>query len=299
MRTILIALFICSGSLPAAAEADVVVAPVAVVPVAAPGDAPVLVPVAHPKEPISPELDPYEPWYEGKYGHNRIVHLTVTAALGLVYLASETLFKSAIAPTTCRWCDPPAFDRAVRNALVWQNTARADLLGTLDAYVVAPIVGFGLLIAADHDASWARWIDDILPVAETIAVSQVLTQAIKFSVGRQRPYARFAAPGATPTSDDNTSFISGHSVLGFSITASAGLICHWRHYWTEPYVWATGIALSLSVEYLRMGADKHYLSDVLVGGFVGIGSGLVIPRLMRRDITIVPIANGAAVTGSF
>ena len=130
-------------------------------------------------------------------------------------------------------------------------------------------------------------------------IGQALTQVIKFSVGRQRPYAHFGSPTATPTTDDNTSFISGHSVLGFSLTASAGMICHWRHYWTEPYVWTAGIALSLSTEYLRMGADKHYLTDVVAGGAVGLATGMIVPRLMREDIKIVPISNGAAVAGTF
>lgn len=49
-------------------------------------------------------------------------------------------------------------------------------------------------------------------------------------------FLHFGTPSRNATSDDNTSFISGHSVLGFSIPASAGLICHWRHYWTEPHV---------------------------------------------------------------
>jgi membrane-associated phospholipid phosphatase len=257
------------------------------------------VPVATNGEPVTAELNPYVPWYKGEYGHNRVVHMSVTAALGLVYLASETVFKTTLAAKTCRWCSVPAFDRDIRNDLVWGNPGRADLLSTLDAYVLAPIVGFGLLVAADYDASWARIIDDVLPVAETVAITQVLTQAIKFTVGRQRPYAHFGDTAVPSTSDDNTSFISGHSVLGFSITAGAGLICHWRGYWTEPYVWATGIALSLSTEYLRMGADKHYLTDVIAGGIVGIGGGLTIPRLMRRDIKIVPVSNGAAVVGEF
>jgi membrane-associated phospholipid phosphatase len=259
-------------------------------------------PVPGPKakngEPITQELNPYVPWYRGKYGSNRVIHLGITAGLGVAYLLSETVLKPTLSPSECRWCAPPAFDSSVRNALVWQDTSRANLISTLDAYVLAPIVGFGFLIASDSDASWARLIDDTLPVAETIAISQSLTQLIKFSFARQRPYAHF---GSTPASgtDDNTSFLSGHSVLGFSITASAGLICHWRGYWTEPYVWTAGIVLSLSTEYFRIGADKHYLSDVVAGGLLGIASGLLVPRLMRRDIKIVPVSNGAALAGSF
>jgi membrane-associated phospholipid phosphatase len=250
-------------------------------------------------EPITPELNPYVPWYRGKYGHNRVVHLSVAAGLGVMFLVSETVLKPTLAASECRWCSPPAFDTSVRNALVWRDTSLANTLSTVDAYVVAPIVGLGLLIVSDSDASWSRLIDDTLPVAETVAISESISQIIKFSVGRQRPYAHFGNPNAPAGLDDNTSFLSGHSVLGFSITASAGLLCHWRGYWTEPYVWGAGIALSLSTEYLRIGADKHYLTDVIAGGALGIASGLLVPRLMRRDIKIVPVVNGAAVAGSF
>jgi membrane-associated phospholipid phosphatase len=196
----------------------------------------------------------------------RLLHATISAGLGAAWLASDTVLKSTFAPSSCRWCEAPGFDESVRNAVVWHDTGRADLLSNVDVYVLSPAVGFGLLLAVDHDAGWGRLLDDTIPVAESIAAGQVLTQMIKFSVGRQRPYAHFGPASRTPTNDDNTSFISGHSVLGFSITASAGLICHWRGYWTEPYVWGAGIALSLSTEYLRMSADKHYLSDVVAGG---------------------------------
>jgi membrane-associated phospholipid phosphatase len=67
----------------------------------------------------------------------------------------------------------------------------------------------------------------------------------------------------------------------------------------EPYIWGAGVALSLTTEYLRIAADRHYFSDVFVGGLVGLGSGLLIPRLMRRDLEIVPTSNGAAVAGTF
>jgi membrane-associated phospholipid phosphatase len=242
----------------------------------------------------------YVPWYRGKYGRNRVLHISITAGLGAVWLANSTVLKSTFTASECRWCEPPGFDKSARNAVVWNDVKRAGFLSDMDAYVLAPAIGFTLLIISDRDASWSRLIDDIIPVAETVAVSQVFVQAIKFMTARKRPY-RYYENDKYPasSSEDIIAFPSGHSSLGFAITASAGMICHWRHYWTEPYVWGTGIALSLSTEYLRMAADRHWLSDVVVGGLVGLGSGLLIPRLMRRDIVIAPIPGGAAVVGQF
>ena len=241
----------------------------------------------------------YVPWYRGKYGRNRILHMSVTAGLGGVWLAGSTVLKDRFTAAECRWCEPPGFDKSTRNALVWNDVKRAGFLSDLTAYAIAPTVGLTLLIIADRDASWSRLIDDIIPVAETVAVSQVLVQMVKFMTGRQRPYGYFNNPKYKSGSEDLLSFPSGHSSLGFAITASAALICHWRHYWTEPYVWGTGIALSLTTEYLRIGADRHWLSDVVAGGAVGIASGLLIPRLMRRDLVIAPVPGGAAVVGQF
>jgi len=239
-----------------------------------------------------------EPWYRGPEGHRRVVHLSITLSLGVAYLATETVGKSTLAASSCRWCEPPGFDRDVRNALVWDDVDRARLLSSIDAYVLAPIVGVGLLIASDRFESWGVVLDDTLPVFETVAISQIITQAVKFSVGRQRPYAHFD-PTLPPTNDDNASFWSGHSALGFAITSGAGMVCHWRHYRTEPYVWASGLAISLSTEYLRMAGDKHYLSDVVTGGLVGLASGLLIPRLMKHDLVVMPASNGAAIAGRF
>ena len=242
----------------------------------------------------------YQPWYSGKYGRNRILHLGITAGFGALWLANTTVLNNTFTASSCRWCEPPGFDKSTRNALVWNDAKRAGFLSSVDAYFLAPAIGFTLLIISDRDASWSRLLDDIIPVAETIAVSQVLVQAIKFASGRQRPYRYYNNPVYPDAgNEDLLSFPSGHSSLGFAITASAGMICHWRHYWTEPYVWGTGIALSLSTEYFRMAADRHWLTDVVSGGLVGLGAGLLIPRLMRRDIVIAPVPGGAAVVGQF
>jgi membrane-associated phospholipid phosphatase len=242
-----------------------------------------------------------EPWYRGEHGHNRVVHVSITFAGAALYASSESFLKPYLAPATCRWCAVDSLDASVRNAVVWSDPHRAVVLSNIDGYVVAPIFAVGLTMLGSltsDDPSRARVIDDGVPVLETVALSEIVDQTFKFVVARQRPYAHFRPP-ATAGLDDNVSFFSGHSVLVFGVATSAGVIAHKRHSWTEPYIWIGGGALAVSTAYLRMAADEHYLTDVLTGAAVGVGSGLLVPKLMDRSIEVVPTGRGVAVAGTF
>lgn len=240
-----------------------------------------------------------EAWYRGKYGRNRIVHLSITLGLGAIWVGTGSVYKSTFGSPACRWCDPPGFDRSARDALLWNDTDRAKTYSNVSAYVLSPIVGVSLLVASDHDAGTARLIDDLLPIAETVVITQLLNRFIRYAVQRERPPDHFGTSGRDPAEDLNPSFPSGHTTFGFAITTSAGMIAHWRHYKTEPYIWAAGITMSVATGYLRVAADQHYVSDVFVGALVGAGAGLLVPRLMRRDLQLVPVKDGAAVVGRF
>lgn len=242
-----------------------------------------------------------DPWYRGAAGRHRVVHLSLAVGLGTAYALSESAFKTTLAPDGCRWCDPPGFDRRVRDALVWDDYERAQTISDVTGYALAPTLALGLttLAAVREDASWGRVLDDVLPVLETVAISQAVTQVVKYGVGRARPLARFRSPPAGP--DDNLSFFSGHSALVFGLAVSAGVVAHHRRSPLEPVIWGGGLALAATTVYLRMAGDKHYLSDVLVGSTVGVVSGLVIPGLVRFDgpVSVVPAPGGVAVLGTF
>jgi membrane-associated phospholipid phosphatase len=247
-----------------------------------------------------------EHWYEGRYARNRITHLAITATGGAMFVASETFLKPDLAAVACRWCNPPAFDTRIRNALVWRDTNTARTASNLTGYVSAPGFAIGITLfgsfgyLAEDEPPWARVIDDVVPVFETVVLSQVLAQAVKFSVARERPFVHFGFP-ARHDIDDNVSFFSGHSALAFGLATSAGVIAHYRGYRTEPYVWGIGMTLAASTAYLRIAADRHYATDVLAGTAVGVAAGLTVPLLMRRDdsIAITPTANGLAIAGTF
>jgi membrane-associated phospholipid phosphatase len=243
-------------------------------------------------------------WYEGPRGRARVLHLSVAAGFGAAFVLSETVAKPALAPDTCRWCDPPGLDKTVRDALVWDDYDKARSLSNLTGYVAVPVLGVGLTAAASlrsSDARWARLVDDTVPILETVAISQVVTQIVKFSVGRARPLVYFRDVVDPDDQDNNLSFFSGHSALTFGITVSAGLVARWNDSPIEPVIWGVGLPLSFTTAYLRIAADKHYFTDVLTGSIVGVVAGLTIPRLLRSelDVAVVPSSNGLSLAGSF
>ena len=237
-----------------------------------------------------------EPWYRGEHGANRVVHLSLTAVgLGIYPLtaAVEPAFAS-----TCRWCSGPnAVDASVRNALVWTSDHElAASTSDVTAYVLAPGVGISLVLAGTlQQPGWAAVIDDVVPVFETFMVTEYATKAIKVATARARPDVHFF--GASD-GDDYLSFPSGHTSGAFAFATSAGWIAHARDYRSEPYIWAGGLTLAVLSGYLRIAADRHYLTDVLGGATLGVAAGLTVPLLMRRrDVAVVVTSQSATVAG--
>jgi membrane-associated phospholipid phosphatase len=245
-------------------------------------------------------------WHEGVAGQRRVRHLVAVSIAGAVYAASETVLKGSLAPDHCRWCQPPSLDESVRDALVWDDRGRARTLSNLTGYVAAPVFGVGLSAlaaasAAEPGSRFGRVLDDTLPIFEAVAYSQLLVQAVKFSVGRARPRVHFSTTGTGSGKDDNVSFFSGHTELGFAIAVSAGMVAHRRGSSLEPAVWTLGLGLAATTGYLRIAADEHYLTDVAVGALFGASMGYVIPRLLwgesAHHLALLPTGRGLALSG--
>ena len=231
-------------------------------------------------------------------------HALVTIGLGAGFLITEYGVKRQLTGP-CRWCDPPGFDRSVRDALVWDDPKDAARTADLTGYLATPVVLLGLMSAS----SWSiknprRWFDDAMPVLQAGFAVGLFDQLFKFTFRRARPLARFGAPGREPELDDNTSFFSGHTSLTFALAVSAGVVAHQRDYALEPLIWASGLTLATATGYLRIAGDKHYLSDVVVGAAMGAAFGLIVPRwfhcdALGPDLAVTPTPNGVAIVGSF
>ena len=222
------------------------------------------------------------------------VDVPVTAVAMTGWLTSE-LLKSHLSASTCRWCDRNAdgtdnlnpLDRGTRNALRWSNTSRADSLSNVTGFALAPLVALGMTaLAANHEGALDRAPVDGLLIAEATALAADLNQIVKFAVGRERPFVH-ALPEAeklqtAQPSDNNASFYSGHTSLVFALAVSCGTVASMRGYRYAPAVWASGLTVALATGWLRIAADKHYLTDVVTGAVVGSAVGFGVPWLGHR-----------------
>ena len=201
-------------------------------------------------------------------------------------------------PEKCRWCYRAADGSDTLNPFDKSHPRRAGLevdrgrrlreLG--DRLRHRADLGARLLAgAAAYDGAASGAALDVLLVGEAVVVAQSINQVAKFALARERPFVHYlpSAPDgvreltASP-SDDNLSFFSGHSTLAFSIATSSATVATLRGYRLAPVLWASGLAQAAAVAYLRIGADKHYFSDVMLGALVGSAIGIGLPMLFHR-----------------
>ncbi|MBU1238846.1 phosphatase PAP2 family protein [Myxococcota bacterium] len=213
------------------------------------------------------------------------VSVPITAALvGLAFGAE--FYKKRYAPRRCHWCTKFPPDEMVRNALRW-NYSETKTANMASNIVLASIPLLGLAqLAFIHDdihnptsGEWNGFGSASLIYAETLAISLALNQVSKLFFMRQRPYARNGSMG---DSDANVSFYSGHTSTAFVLATAAATLNDMKGGNYRALTWSINLLLATTVGYLRIAADKHYFTDVLVGGIVGTLIGVLVPRLLHK-----------------
>jgi membrane-associated phospholipid phosphatase len=70
-----------------------------------------------------------------------------------------------------------------------------------------------------------------------------------------------------------------------------------RRYRWAPVIWGVGLVSAAAVGYLRIAADQHYFTDVLVGAAAGSAIGFAIPYGLHRGagtLAVSPLPDGGA-----
>lgn len=135
------------------------------------------------------------------------------------------------------------------------------------AYV--PIVGGFLVLGWLR--SERRWLRQAARIAGTLALAGLICWTLKVSVGRERP--RWSAdPAVFHSFTKADSYPSGHTSVAFALSASLaeGLVSPVGS--TALYVLAAGTGWS------RVNDNRHWASDVLAGGLVGLLASLFVRR---------------------
>lgn len=221
----------------------------------------------------------------------------ITGTGAVLWLTSETLLKDELAPDTCHWCDRSADGTDTLNALdKWgrglaastpEGQARWNTASNIADFIVLPVgvLGGQYLLSSGSGAPARYFAEDTTIILESFVVSQVVNQVVKFSVGRERPFVHVLPEDQKPLTDhptdNNLSFYSGHTAMAFSLVTAAGTVSELRGYKNRWLIWAVGLPAAASVGLMRMGADKHYLTDVLVGAAAGSLFGVGVPLLMH------------------
>jgi hypothetical protein len=197
----------------------------------------------------------------------------------LILVGASLALKDQLTPAQCRWCQPPQVDRWGRETLKWPDPAPAGTASdVLQLAIPAGALATLWIWAAPHGQRQVA--EDLVVVTEAATTTMLLTQVAKFAAARLRPDAWAAQGAASP--DDLMSFWSGHTSFAFATAAAATQVARlrgragWK--WLAAITF-TGAALT---GYLRVAADRHWLTDVATGAAVGTAVGLVVPILVMR-----------------
>ena len=191
---------------------------------------------------------------------------------------------------------PDGFDESARTTLrlgtnVARNTARdvSDVLLTVS-------ITYPFFVDALAAAYLKRKSPDVAGQMvqmdlEALAVNAFVSALVSNLTGRERPYGRVCSVDPEKQTFDCSStsryrsFFSGHSSTAFT---SAGLVCsHHMHFnlfgggANDTLACVTALLAAGTTASLRVMADQHYLSDVLVGSAVGAAMGFGVPWLMH------------------
>ena len=129
-----------------------------------------------------------------------------------------------------------------------------------NAGVAALVGGAGALWLLGHPTHNDHWRETGFLAGEAAVDSLVVTETLKYSLGRQRP---FQGDGGGAFFQGGTSFPSEHAAAAWSV---AGVIAH-EYPGPLPKIVAYGLASLVS--YSRIRGRQHFPSDVFVGSLMG------------------------------
>lgn len=200
-------------------------------------------------------------------------------------IAFSTLLASKLAlenPKICRWCQPTPFEKTISDNTIWRVPQDAALLSDVFAYGVLP--GLGVLVGVYDFERPSDAAVNVFTLINTALFTYSISEVIKRSTVRARP--------TLGDTDENLSFLSGHTSTAFAFATASSWLAFKRHYNWAPFVVFIGGLAASSTAYLRIAAGKHWFSDVAAGAALGILTGSFVPLFTFANVTPMPEGDG-------
>ena len=243
------------------------------------------------------------------YDVNMPVEATMTAAAFALYLFVELTIKPTLeGDVSCRRsigngrCNPndlTAFDRysVGRTSTAWATFSDV----ALGVSLLAPAVYLGLeSLVLPTTSPLLDFADDLLIIGEAMALSSVFQIALKFAMRRPRPIRYTDLDQPLTSFDAELSFPSGHTLLVAAATTTLTTTVFFRHP-GSPMRWVVlgaGALLTGLTAFARVESGYHFPTDVIVGAFLGVFSGFLVPYLHHKKSPVVPTGGVNPMTGA-
>jgi membrane-associated phospholipid phosphatase len=152
---------------------------------------------------------------------------------------------------------------------VWRG-----LSSSVSPVVIGLPVGLYLVNQLKHDQNGKT---NALHIAGAILTSMAITQAIKYSINRDRPFVAYPLlVHPFDNSETGLSFPSQHTSFAFATAMTLSM--HYKKWYVvvPAFAWAAGVG------YSRLYLGQHYPSDVAAGAALGTASAFLSEWLTKK-----------------
>ena len=115
-------------------------------------------------------------------------------------------------------------------------------------------------------------------VVGSLLINTAITQAMKYTINRNRPYQDYPTIIFPNNIENDASFPSGHTSTAFALATSMSILYKKWYVVLPSFLWAS------SVGYSRLYLGEHYPTDVFAGAAIGIGSAYLSEWLTKKLI---------------